>query len=289
MKDIIQHRLDSHYNLKTAEDELNALKEITQEVALYALYEVGFFEKACFMGGTCLRIIHSLDRFSEDLDFSTRRVDTLFKLDEYLEKAMDVMAPYGYALTIDEKDLTDRTVQSRFLKDDSIKKVLTFKHQQDNRLKIKIKVEVDTNPPLGASEKTEFIDFPEDFQILAYDLSSLMSGKLHALLCRPYAKGRDWYDYSWYVKNNCSPNLKLLENALNQLGPWKGKNIQVDEKFLKTSLMEKINSLNWSDVKADVRKFLPPEKVQTLDIWGPEFFANKVKKLNMTGHEGSFL
>lgn len=282
MKDIIQKRLETHYELNTAEDELNALKEITQEVALYALYKVGFFEKACFMGGTCLRIVHSLDRFSEDLDFSTRKVDLNFKLDEYLEKAMDIMNPYGYGLTIDEKDLADKSVQSRFLKDDSIKKVLTFKHKQDERQKIKIKVEIDTNPPEGAVEKTEFIDFPEDFQILAYDLPSLMSGKLHALLCRTYEKGRDWYDYSWYVKNNCSPNLKLLENALKQLGPWKGKDIQVDEKFLKDELVGKIESLDWEDIKKDVRKFLSPEKAQSLNIWSSAFFKSKVTKMNVS-------
>jgi len=279
MKDIIQNRLDTYYDERTAEDELNALKEITQEVALYALAKVGFFEKACFMGGTSLRILHSLDRFSEDLDFSTREVDPNFKLDEYLEKAMEVMKPYGYWLTIDEKDLSDKNVQSRFLKDDSIKKVLTFKHLQDERQKIKIKVEIDTNPANGAVEKSEFVDFPDDFQILAYDLPSLMSGKLHALLCRKYVKGRDWYDFSWYVKNNCSPNLELLSNALQQVGPWKGKDIHVDKKFLKETLIEKINSLDWNDVKTDVRKFLSPEKAQSLDLWSSEFFESKVNKL----------
>lgn len=281
MKDIIQNRLNSHYELRTAEDELNALKEITQEVVLYALYKVGFFEKACFIGGTSLRIIHSLDRFSEDLDFSTKKPEPNFKLDEYLAKAMEVMKPYGYELTIDEKDIADKSVQSRFLKDDSIKKVLTFKHRQDERQKIKIKVEIDTNPPSGASEKVEFIDFPEDFQILAYDLPSLMSGKLHALLCRPYTKGRDWYDFSWYIKNNCSPNLLLLENSLKQLGPWKGQNIQVDEKLLKNILFEKIDSINWNDVKIDVKKFLSPEKADSLNIWSSAFFESKVKKLNI--------
>ncbi len=283
MKDIIQKRLETHYQLKTAEDELNALKEITQEVVLYALYQVGFFENVCFMGGTCLRIVHSLDRFSEDLDFSTRKVYPDFKLDEYLEKAMNIMSPYGYGFTIDEKDLANKNIQSRFLKDDSIKKVLTFKHQQDERQKIKIKVEIDTNPPEGAVQKSEFIDFPEDFQILAYDLASLMSGKLHALLCRTYEKGRDWYDYSWYVKNNCSPNLKLLENALKQLGPWKEKDIQVDEKFLKDELLRKIDSFNWDEIKEDVRKFLPAKKSQSLEIWSADFFKSKVRKMKV-GH-----
>ena len=279
MKDIIQNRLDNYYETKTTEDELNALKDITQEVVLYALYKVGFFAKACFMGGTCLRIVHSLDRFSEDLDFSTRNADPDFNLDKYLEKAMEVMTPYGYGLFIDEKDLSDKNVQARFLKDDSIKKVLTFKHMQDERQKIKIKVEIDTRPPSGAVEKAEYVDFPDDFQILAYDIPSLMSGKIHALLCRSYIKGRDWYDFSWYVKNNYSPNLKFLENALKQIGPWEGQNIHVDENFLKHALSEKIKSLSWKDVKDDVRKFLNVERAQSLDIWSSDFFENKVKKL----------
>lgn len=281
MKDIIQSRLDNRYNIKTADDELNALKEITQEVVLYALYKVGFFEKVCFMGGTCLRIVHSLDRFSEDLDFSTRTLDTEFNLDEYLAQALEIMRPYGYALTIDEKDLKDKSVQSRFLKDDSIKKVLTFKHKQDERQKIKIKVEVDTMPPSGAVEDVEYVDFPDDFQILAYDIPSLMSGKIHALLCRTYSKGRDWYDFSWYVKNNYSPNLTLLKNALKQFGPWSGQDIQVDENFLKEELVKKVRSLDWEDVKVDVRKFLSPEKARSLDIWSADLFENKIKRLKL--------
>ena len=107
---------------------------------LYALNKVGFFEKACFMGGTCLRIVHSLDRASEDLDFSVRKINPGFNLDNYLENAIEVMMPYGYDLTVDERDLKDKSVQARFLKDESIKKVLTFKHRQDLRQKIKIKV-----------------------------------------------------------------------------------------------------------------------------------------------------
>jgi predicted nucleotidyltransferase component of viral defense system len=281
VKDIIQRRLESHYELKTAEDELNALKEITQEVALYALNQVGFFEKASFMGGTCLRIIHSLDRFSEDLDFSTREIEQELPLDDYLERAMEVMKPYGYDLTIDSKDLDNKSVKSRFLKDESIKKILTFKHKHDQRKKIKIKVEIDTSPPQGATENIEFVDFPEDFQVVVYDLPSLMAGKLHALLCRPYSKGRDWYDFSWYVKNNCSPNLRLLENSLKQLGPWMNRNIHFDSEFIKKTLIEKIDSLDWDDIKADVRVFLMPDKAKSLDIWSAEYFKSKVKKMTI--------
>ena len=107
-----------------------------------------------------------------------------------------------------------------------------------------------------------------------------MSGKLHALLCRSYDKGRDWYDFSWYIKNNCTPNMRLLENALNELGPWKGLGIKVDKTFLNDSLIKKINSLNWDDIKTDVRKFLSPGKAQSLDIWSSNFFESKINKLN---------
>ncbi len=199
----------------------------------------------------------------------------------YLKKAMEVMKPYGYGLTIDEKDLSDKNIQSRFLKDDSIKKILTFKHKQDERQKIKIKIEIDTNPPLDAIEKTEFIDFPDDFQILAYDIPSLMTGKIHALLCRSYTKGRDWYDFSWYVKNNYSPNLKMLKNALNQAGPWQNQEILVDERFLKEVLIQKVRSLNWNDVRDDDVKFVSPSKAQSLDLWSVDFFENKIQKLKI--------
>ena len=130
--------------------------------------------------------------------FPYGKPDQKFSLDNYLDKAMVYMNAYGYDLSFDKKDLSDKAVQSRFLKDDSIKNVLTFKHVQDTRFKIKIKIEIDTNPPVGADRTVENVNFPMDFPVAAYDLKSCMSGKIHALLCRPYLKGRDWYDLLWY-------------------------------------------------------------------------------------------
>lgn len=280
MKDIIQKRLEK-YNPTSPDEELNALKEITQEVALYSLYKAGFFQNACFLGGTSLRILHGLDRFSEDLDFSLWKEDKDFSLDNYLDKAMVYMNAYGYDLSFDKKDLSDKAVQSRFLKDDSIKNVLTFKHIQDARSKIKIKIEIDTNPPLGADRSVEYVNFPLDFPVSAYDLKSCMSGKIHALLCRSYVKGRDWYDLLWYISESVSPNLVFLKNALFQMGPWKGIEIELNEQFIKNELQEKIQSLDWNDVKFDVRKFLKPEKAETLELWGSEFFNMKLLKLKI--------
>lgn len=277
MKDLIQRRLE-RYNSTNAEEELMALKEITQDVALYSLYKSGFFQKAAFLGGTSLRILHGIDRFSEDLDFSTITPEVNFDLAKYLDDATLIMNAYGYDLSINKKDLDDKAVQSRFLKDDSIKKVLTFKYFQDSRQKIKIKIEIDTNPPLGAVHGLSYVDFPEDFPVSAYDLPTLMAGKLHALLCRPYPKGRDWYDFLWYVSNKVSPNLNFLNNALIQLGPWKGKKIEVNSLFLQKEMAKKIKSLDWKDLALDARKFLTMERAKSLELWSSEFFESKLKK-----------
>lgn len=280
MKDIIQKRLEK-YNPITPDEELNALKEITQEVALYSLYKAGFFQNVCFLGGTSLRILHRLDRFSEDLDFSLWKEDQTFSLDDYLDKTMVYMNAYGYDLSFDKKDLSDKAVQSRFLKDDSIKNVLTFKHFQDTRLKIKIKIEIDTNPPAGADKTVEYVNFPLDFPVSAYDLKSCMSGKIHALLCRPYIKGRDWYDLLWYVSEEVRPNLLFLKNALFQMGPWKGIEIELNEKFIKEELQKKIISKDWNEIKLDVRKFLKPERAEALELWSIDFFEKKLSKFRI--------
>jgi predicted nucleotidyltransferase component of viral defense system len=281
MKDIIQKRLEK-YNPKSPDEELNVLKEITQEVALFSLYKSGFFQNACFLGGTSLRILHGLDRFSEDLDFSLWKEDQEFSLDDYLDKAIVYMNAYGYDLSFDKKDLSDKAIQSRFLKDDSIKNVLTFQHIKDTRSKIKIKIEIDTSPPIGAEKSVEYVNFPLDFPVSTYDLKSCMSGKLHVLLCRPYVKGRDWYDLLWYISEGILPNLLFLKNALFQLGPWKGIEIELNENFIKSELQKKIRSNNWNEVKFDVKKFLKPEKAETLDLWSLEFFEKKIIKLGVS-------
>ena len=281
MKDIIQKKL-TRYNPRSSEEELNALKEITQEIALYSLYKAGFFQKAVFLGGTSLRIIHNLDRFSEDLDFSTRLPEPHFDLMTYLEKAMKIMSTYGYNLSINKKFSADQLVQGRFLKDDSIKKILMFKYRQDIRKKIKVKVEIDINPPTGANEQIKYLSFPVDFPIPVYDLSSLMSGKLHAILCRPFCKGRDWYDLLWYTSQGVKPNLPFLKNALSQWGPWKNKSLSITSTFIQKELLKKIRLIKWNELVMDVRKFLTQERSESLNIWGIDFFESKIRDLNFS-------
>ena len=277
MNDVIQDKLNS-YKCETREDEENAIKEITQEVALYGLKESGFFEKVSFQGGTCLRIVHGLDRFSEDLDFVLKKPNPHFDINLYIEKTIEIMNVYGYEIKVSGVDKADNNVKTRFLKDDSIKKLLDFENILDLRKKIQIKVEVDINPPKGAVDEINYLDFPIDFMIVTNDLPTLLSGKCHALLCRNYIKGRDWYDYLWYIKKGVKINFKMFRDAINQLGPWKNQNIAVTKSWLSEKLEDKIQKLDWNEAKKDVMRFLRPDKNEILDLWSKDFFIKKTKK-----------
>jgi predicted nucleotidyltransferase component of viral defense system len=277
MKDLIQKQLEK-YDSKTEQDEENALKEITQEICLHALSRAGFFEVATFQGGTCLRIVHGVDRFSEDLDFSLRRHQK-FDLVPYLNQVARFMSAYGYELEITGEEKAERSVQTRFLKDDSIKRIVSFTHLRDLRKKINIKIEVDTNPPLNANDEAKFLDFPTDYSILCHDLPTLFAGKIHAILCRPYDKGRDWYDFNWYLTQRVEANYEYLGAALRQAGPWKGKKLAIDKAWLIEALSQKINQVKWQNVVDDVSPFIKPDKIEEIEkLWSAVFFEMKLKK-----------
>ncbi|MCK5784371.1 MAG: nucleotidyl transferase AbiEii/AbiGii toxin family protein, partial [Desulfobacterales bacterium] len=278
MRDVIQERLKS-YAPETEEDEENALKEITQEVVLYGLEQSGFFEHAVFHGGTCLRVIHGLDRFSEDLDFALKRVDSSFDPGRYLAAVAKILGIYGYQLEVTGEDQVDGYVKTRFLKDDSIKKILVFEHQQDLRKKIRIKVEIDVNPPAGHNFAANYLDFPTDFMIMTQDIPSLFAGKCHALLCRSYVKGRDWYDFLWYISRKASLNGFMFSEALNQSGPWQGLHENVTKDWIYEKFRARIKSIDWNDAKKDVSRFLKAERKDVLNLWGENFFLKKTEKL----------
>ena len=278
MKNLIQTKLDN-YICKTAEDEENALKEISQEVVLYSLYQSNFFNYAAFQGGTCLRIFHGLDRFSEDLDFCLIKPNSNFEFDKYLSKTNEIMGAFGYQIEVIGKDKADQSIQKRFLKDDSIKKILSFGHLKDLRGKIKIKVEIDINPPQGAITESKTHLFPSPFTVTNYERQSLFAGKCHAILCRNYCKGRDWYDLLWYSMLKISPNFTFLTNALSQQGPWEGQSLTVNLSWLKQELSRKIRNTNWEEAKIDVRKFLGPEKLKSLELWGVDLFEHSISNL----------
>ncbi|MES2614124.1 MAG: nucleotidyl transferase AbiEii/AbiGii toxin family protein [Bdellovibrionota bacterium] len=274
----IQSRLLT-YDPQTVVEQEHALKEIAQEIALLALSRAGFFRVAEFQGGTCLRILYGLERFSEDLDFVLEKSNKNFAWREYIEYMQEEFKAYGFTLEIKDRAKAEQVVKTAFLKADSKGGVLILKDSRNQKPQLRIKLEIDTNPPQGATSEIKYLDFPISYSIRTQDLSSLFAGKCHALLCRSYLKGRDWFDFNWYVARKIEINFKLLSNAIAQAGPWKNQNINVDAKWLAHELKMKINAIDWSAAKQDAARFLRNRELATLDLWSKEFFLSRVERL----------
>lgn len=275
---IIDDRVKS-YALQTIEDEEHALKEILQEIALYGLANTDFFDNAIFHGGSALRILYGLPRFSEDLDFLLKTPDPNFKWEYYLDTIITTFKQYGVNPQVIDKSRVNNTIKKMFLKDDSIGKIIDLSFVHHPGKKLTIKFEIDTNPPLGSNLEIKFLEFPLDYSITAQDLNSSFAGKCHALLCRGYIKGRDWYDFSWYVAKKISPNFVFLENALFQQGPWIGQQNIVTPNWFIDAMQHKINSIDWKKAADDVAPFLNTTDKKALDLWGNNYFTDKLKKL----------
>lgn len=275
---IIDARLET-YSPNTIEDEEHALKEILQEIALYGLANANFFNTAIFQSGTALRILYRLPRFSEDLDFILKKPDPSFKWEPYMDAIISTCKQYGVHPEIIDKSRVNSTVKKMFLKDDSIGKIIDLSFVHHPGRKLAIKFEIDTNPPLGSDFEIKFVEFPLDYSIIAQDLSSSFAGKCHALLCREYIKGRDWYDFTWYVARRITPNLIFLGNAIDQQGPWANQKIIVTPKWFIEAMQNKIKSIDWNKAASDVAPFLNIQDKQTLSLWGINFFMDKLNKL----------
>lgn len=275
--DLIKQRLASYQCTTPFEEEL-ALKEISQEVILMGLSRQDFFSAAEFHGGTALRIFYGLQRFSEDLDFALLTPDPSFSLTPYLENLSDELRAFGYEFEIKDRSKADNVVKKAFLKDDSIGKIFLLKRSWIPR-KLTIKLEIDSNPPLGADTEIKYLDFPSPFGVRTKNLRSSFAGKLHALLCRNYIKGRDWYDFIWYVSRKTDINFLLLENALKQNGPWKNKAIKVDANWLVDAMNAKINEIDWKKAAEDIAPFIRSSEQISLRVWGRDFFQAEVDKM----------
>jgi len=279
MIELLQQQLDTYKATGPIEEE-RATREIFQEVALYALWRAGFFEVAAFQGGTSLRILHGLQRFSEDLDFILKAPDPGFEWNPYLEKLLNGLLEFGLHPEAIDKSRMDQRVKKALLKDNSVSNQLNLSFDRDRRnRKLKIKLEIDVNPPNGSGFDYSYLDFPLDFEICHQDLASNFSLKTHALLCRPYLKGRDWYDFNWYVKRNVQPNYPHLQAALDQYGPWQGQARTIDPSWLRNALAEKITNIDWKEAAEDVMRFLNAAEQQSLTLWSDRFFLNKVERL----------
>lgn len=276
---LIEERL-KEYSPVSQRDELNALKEIVQEIGLCALARANFFKIAAFQGDSCLRIIHNLNRFSEDLDFIMLKPDKTFVWEPFLKALQFEFTLYNLAFEVIDRSKADNAVKLAFLKDNSFGKVLLFRHPRSSSDKqsIQIKLEIDTNPPSGSSFENNFLNFPYPFSIITQDLPSLFASKCHALLCRPYVKGRDWYDFIWYVSKKIIPNFIHLQYALKQIGPWQNQEINVTSQWLVQALNDKIITIDWQDTKRDAENFLRAHEREALNVWGNEFFLSTIKK-----------
>ena len=278
---MIQDRLGG-YDCRSMLEEEHALREITQEIALAALGRTDFFRKASFQGGTCLRIFHGLNRFSEDLGFALQTPDSSFVLGPYLDVLARELTAYGYGLEMDDRSKADQIVRTAFMKDDSLGNLLELAYRPTSgpSRKLRVKLEVDTNPPGGAVIETRYLDFPFPSAICAFDPPSLFAGKLHASLCREYLKGRDWYDFIWYTARGTPINYELLARSLEQMGPWQGREgLHIDRDWCVDQLQAKIEATDWVRAREDVRRFVKPSETPSLDLWSREFFLAQCEKI----------
>ena len=277
--ELIKSRLEQYQTKNQAEQE-NAFKEITQEVVLSGLARAGFFKNAVFQGGTCLRILYGLNRFSEDLDFALIQPNSSFEWKPFLYSLKIELEAFGYHLEVQDRSSVANPVKVGFLKEDSLGKLLFIHHRNQGVPKaIKIKLEIDTNPPAGGAWEEKFIDFPVTVPVLSHDLPSLFAGKSHALLCRPWEKGRDWYDFNWYVGRKSRVNFDLLTHAIHQAGPWKAQQISVNKEWYLEKIRTKIRETDWDKQKKDVVRFLKQGDLDLLSSWSTEFFLNRVGTL----------
>ena len=278
--EIIQERLE-FYQCRSELEEEHALREISQEIVLAALSRADFFKHSIFQGGTCLRIFYSLNRFSEDLDFILKEPDTDFQLKAYFNDLKKELGAFGYNLEIEDRSKATSAIKKAFLKDNSLGKVLNLSYLRADRSmkKIRIKLEIDTNPPAKNQCEVKFHEFPFAFSAAIQDLPSLFAGKMHALLCREYIKGRDWYDFIWYVSRKAQINYAFLTAAMEQNGPWEGENLNIDKNWCMVEMQNKIESIDWDKAKQDIQRFIKPEELPSINLWGKDFFFQLLKKL----------
>lgn len=287
MNNVIEIMLNK-YNPLNNEERENALKEIFQEIALSGLSHGGFFDHAAFYGGTCLRIFYGLNRFSEDLDFALIKKEEKFNLDEYFPALEKEFLSYGIEINVESKIKNfDSNIQSAFIKGNTYVLMMTFfpKNEEISKIisnkKIKIKFEVDTTNPSGFNIETKFRMMPSPYEVRIFDESTLFAGKVHAIICRNYknhVKGRDYYDYLFYIGKGTKLNLKYLKNKLiNTNNNFNKEEITLDK--IKELLKERFESVDYELAKEDVSNFIQDKN--SLKIWKKELFISTLDLLDI--------
>lgn len=255
----------SAYNAETDRDLWNAKYEVTQQIALAGLHRGGFFEKAAFYGGTCLRIFHGLRRFSEDMDFTLIQKNNTTHFENYFDPIIDEFKMAGRDVIITKKEkLTLGKVESAFLKDETDIYNLTFTTEK----KVKVKIEIDTQPPLAFDTELKLLKLPYSFMARCMTLPCLYAGKMHAWAFRNWktrVKGRDWYDFEWYVQHNVPLNYNHLQTRIEE---FNGVRLEKDEYV--SILKQRLANTDINVVKDDVIRFV--ENPHALDIWSNDYF-----------------
>jgi len=264
MNEVYQKML-SQYDMSTEQKKRNAIFEVNQQIVLAGLYHGGFFDNAAFYGGTCLRIFHGLQRFSEDMDFSLLKPDDNFDFKKYFQPIIDQFVIVDREVEITKKDKRIfGKVESAFLKDTTDVYDISFRAEKS----IKIKIEVDTQPPLEFSTEHKLLLQPYSFMTRCFTLPCLFAGKMHALVFRSWkkrVKGRDWYDFEWYVRNRVPLDFKHLQERIRQFN-----GLVVNQKEFLAMLKDKLATTNINQVKQDVMPFL--KNPNELNIWSNDYF-----------------
>lgn len=285
MHDALRSMLD-RYDRRTRDDYVNALREILQYMALLGLWRAKFFEHAAFYGGTALRVLHGLDRYSEDLDFSLIKPDASFSLGIYGEALQREISSFGFRVVFEHrKKVKAGAIESAFLKANTYQQLIMI--ETDPALlselhpsqKLKIRLEVDIDPPGGFETETQYILQPIPFFVRAYCLPDLFAGKIHAVLCRRWktrVKGRDWHDLAWYLGRFPEVRIRHLEARMRQSGDYQDKDPLTPDK-LQHLLQQVIDNLNVEQIRREVTPFVRDKRA--LEVWSQDFFSQAIKRI----------
>ena len=261
----IYDQMVAEYQQQANTSTPNVEQEVMQKIALAGLCRGGFFKHAAFYGGTCLRLFHQLPRYSEDMDFTLRKKNSDVHLEDFFPYIIEEFHLAGHEVVIQKKDkkMFGR-VESAFLKENT--EVFDIKFQ--TKKTVKVKIEMDTDPPLGFETEDLLLSRPYPFVVRCVALPDLYAGKMHALLYRNWktrVKGRDWYDFQWYVANRVPLNFEHLQKRIRE---FNDEDI-TKERFMEM-LHEKLSTTDMESVKQDVRGFIFNQR--DIEIWSNDYF-----------------
>jgi hypothetical protein len=282
MADVLANLIEKRHP-RSIDEYDRALREVVQEIMLLALWRAKFFEHAAFYGGTALRILYGLERFSEDLDFSLLRSDTSFSLTPYFGAIERELAALGLEALVESKK-EGPAIESAFLKLNTRTALIAvgaselIRQSVPSNRRVKIKFEVDLDPPGEFSTEARYLLEPVPFSVKAFTASSLFAGKVHALLVRRWnnrVKGRDWYDFVFFVSRGTDLDIRHLEARLRGSGHWAAGRLSLED--VRLTILDRIESLDIAAAREEVERFLvDPREVE---IWSKDFYRDLVGRI----------